>query len=70
LKKYLTRIDSYKTEINVYYSPNDALDKKHAERMRDVKNIILKPIMEGGHAIVKVVRNNGELNSLIKSSFE
>ncbi len=70
LKKYLKKNNSYKTQINIYYSPKDILDKKHAERLKDLNNIILNPIKEGGHAVVKVVRDNGELKSLIKSTFE
>ncbi|MDB4835325.1 hypothetical protein OAH12_01940 [Cyclobacteriaceae bacterium] len=70
LKKYLKRNRLYKTQINIYYSPKDILDKKHAERLKKVNNIALHPIEEGGHAVVKVVRDKGELKSLIKSTFE
>ena len=69
LKKHLSKIQSYKTELNIYYSPNHRLDKKHAERLKNENNVILHSIEEGGHAIVKVVRNNGDLKSLIQRSF-
>ncbi len=68
LKKHLkNNLD--RTQINIYYSPKHKLDKKHAERLKKEKNVILHPIEEGGHFIVKHMRNNGELKSLIKSSF-
>ena len=70
LKKCLKRKASFKTQINIYYSPNHRLDKKHAERLKSETNVILHPIDEGGHSVVKTVRNNGELKSLIKSTFE
>ncbi|MCB9197835.1 MAG: hypothetical protein H6600_05200 [Flavobacteriales bacterium] len=70
LKKYLKKNRSYKTQINIFYSPKDILDKKHAERLKTLNHIILNPIQEGGHEVVKVLRNNGELRSLIKTSFE
>ncbi|WP_179319493.1 hypothetical protein [Winogradskyella helgolandensis] len=70
LKKYLNRNNSYKTQINVYYSPNHRLDKKHAERLSTHSNVVLHPIDEGGHSVVKVVRNNGNLKSAIISAFE
>jgi hypothetical protein len=70
LKKHLKINNSYKTQINIYYSQNHKLDKKHAERLRAENNVNLHPIKQGGHSVVKVVRNNGELKSLIKSTFE
>lgn len=70
LKKHLEMNNSYNTDINIYYSPTDVLDRKHAERMKAQKNITLHQIDKGGHAVVKVVRDNGELKSLITSTFE
>ena len=69
LKKYLKHNSSYQTQIHIYYSLNDKLDKKHAERLGPENNVTLHPIEEGGHAVAKVVRNRGELKSLIKSTF-
>lgn len=69
LKKYLSKNNLYTTELNLYYSSEHILDKKHAERLKNEKNIILHPIKEGGHKVVKIVRDSGELKSLIKSTF-
>ena len=68
LKKYLKKNPNYKTEISLYYSINHRLDKKHSERLRYQKNIVLHPIEEGGHSVVKVLRNNGMLKSILKST--
>lgn len=70
LKKHLSKLKSYKTKINIYYSPNYKLDKKHAERLKTKKNVILHPIQKGGHSIVITARDTGVLSSAIKASFE
>lgn len=70
LKKHLKENNSYNTLIHVYYSPNELLDKKHAERLRSLKNVQLHPIAEGGHSVVKVVRDSGKLKELILKSFQ
>ena len=70
LKKCLRRKKSFKTQIHIYYSPNHVLDKKHAERLKFKTNIILHPIGEGGHSVVKTIRNQGELKTIIKATFE
>lgn len=69
LKKHLSKLKSYKTEIHIYYSPNYSLDKKHAERLKRKKNVILHSIQKGGHSIVVTARDNGILKSAIKASF-
>ena len=70
LKEHLNTNPSYKTQLNIYYSPKHRLDKKHAERLKELKNVILHPIQKGGHEVVKIVRNNGELKDLIISTFD
>jgi hypothetical protein len=64
LKKHLLN-STYKTNINIYYSPFYKLDKIHSERLQNNKNIFLHTISEGGHNIVKTIRDNGELSSII-----
>lgn len=70
LKEYLSQNQAYETELNIYYSAKHRLDKKHAERLKRIKNVRLHPIREGGHGVVKTVRDNGELKSLIQATFE
>lgn len=68
LNSILKKID-YKTAISIYYSPNHRLDKWHAERIQKHNKINLNPIKEGGHGVVKVLRDNGSLKKIIFSSF-
>jgi len=70
LKKYLEENNSYKTQINIYYDPSHMHDRRHAERLGNTNNVILHPIKEGRHAVVKAMRDNGQLKSLLKSAFE
>jgi len=56
----------YETEINIFYSPLDKLDKIHAERLNGFNNIRLHPVFEGGHAVVRTIRDKGILMNLIQ----
>ena len=69
LKKFLNENQSYKTQLNIYYSPKERLDRKHAERLKNTRNVTLHPIQEGGHGVIKTIRDNGQLKKLIKSTF-
>lgn len=69
LKRHLSKVPPYKTKIHIYYSPKYDLDKKHAERLKRKKNIVLHPIQKGGHSVVKTVRDSGDLKLAIKNSF-
>lgn len=70
LKKTLSQNQNFKTELNIYYSPEHRLDKKHAERLKNINNVTLHPVEKGGHGVVQTIRNNGQLKSLIQSTFE
>ena len=67
LKYFLQKIN-YLTEITIFYSVKHRLDKIHSERMKNLKNVKLKPLPEGGHGIVKTMRDSGELFEIIKDS--
>ncbi len=69
LNHYLKKNKPYKTQINIFYSSNHQLDKKHAERLKKRNNITLHSFTDGGHEVVKKLRDSGELKSLIQSSF-
>jgi len=70
LKSHLKRKKGYKTDINIFYSPNHKHDKMHAERLKNNLNVKLFAINEGGHGVVRTVRNNGKLRRLIASTFD
>lgn len=68
LKAHLVN-QTYDTELNIFYSPNHRLDKIHAERMKNISNVTLHSIPEGGHGVVKEVRDSGRLLELIEGAF-
>jgi hypothetical protein len=60
------RAMSYSTIINVHYSTSDRLDRIHAERLRGLSNVRLHAYSEGGHALVKTLRDSGRLREIIE----
>ncbi|MBA3685068.1 MAG: hypothetical protein H0W72_07475 [Planctomycetes bacterium] len=68
LKKHLERT-AYRTRIDLYYSPDHRLDRKHCERLSGSRNVVLHPLAEGGHEVVKAIRDKGQLKELIRSAF-
>ena len=69
LKDFLLKHPVKNTSINLFYSPQHRLDKSHANELKNIKQMHLIPIEKGGHAIVKEVRDRGQLKKLIKDAF-
>ncbi|MFT4803167.1 MAG: hypothetical protein ACJA2S_004807 [Cyclobacteriaceae bacterium] len=59
---------TYRTQIDIYYSPKHRLDKTYANRLKNLPNVNLKPIDKGGHAIIKTIRDEGRLLALINNA--
>lgn len=55
-------------DINIYYDKNEKIDETHARHLMNMKNITLHPYDEGGHGLIRLLRDSGELNSIIASS--
>lgn len=66
LKRHLKRC-GHRTRIRIYYAPPYRLDRIHAERLRHAPHTTLHPMQEGGHAVVRVMRDSGALNELLRS---
>jgi pimeloyl-ACP methyl ester carboxylesterase len=59
------------TEFHIYYCPNGPcgrLDKLHAERMSEFENVTLHLLPEGGHELVKLLRDSGELKGILRDA--
>lgn len=54
--------------IHVHYCEDHRLDRRHAERLRHVPRVRLHPYREGGHALVAVLRDAGELRSILEGA--
>jgi len=70
LKKHLKVNAPYHADIHIYYSSEYRLDKLHAERLASCHNITLHAHTEGGHNVVKAIRNRGDLQGIIKNAFK
>jgi predicted esterase YcpF (UPF0227 family) len=70
LRKVLKKEKNDNCQYTIYYSPHDRLDEIHASRMAGIKNVVLKPCGEGGHGVIKILRDNGTLKKLILESFD
>ena len=68
LKTHFKKIE-YSTSIDIYFSDAHRLDKIHANYLSKTKNVVLHPLREGGHAVVKKLRDNGDLIKIIKETF-
>jgi hypothetical protein len=69
LKKHLQITQEYTCKIDVYYSSKHRLDKLHAERLKSLKNVSLHPYSNGGHGVVKTLRDSGELQLILSGLF-
>ncbi|KAB1064879.1 YqiA/YcfP family alpha/beta fold hydrolase [Salibacter halophilus] len=68
LKAYLKQNQSYKSSILIYFSSSDRLDKIHAERLKLLNGVSTIKVLEGGHTLVKTLRDRGELKRIIEGS--
>lgn len=64
IKLLLKRV-TYSTQIDVYYSTNDKLDKIHAEKLKGQTNINLFPYDKGNHNLIKHLRDEDNLFNII-----
>lgn len=71
-KQYLDLINivksNNKSQINIYYSTEDRLDKIHACRLKKIPNVKLYSYKKGGHSVVKILKRSGELQKIIQKS--
>jgi pimeloyl-ACP methyl ester carboxylesterase len=58
-----------KTKIQIHYCAKHRLDRQHARRMRHFPNVRLHEYAQGGHLLVKLLRNDGRLTEIIRDAF-
>lgn len=54
--------------VRVFYATDCRLDRVHADRLANIRNVELNPLDEGRHQVVKVLRRNGVLQRLLNES--
>ena len=70
MKTLLSKRKNLKTQFNIYYDRNFPVDRKHAERMKKFSNVHLHPEEEGEHGLVKLIRDRGDLQKIIRAAFD
>lgn len=56
------------TKNMIYYSVEDYLDTVHAKRLNGLLNVKLISVEKGGHNVIKILKDSGELLKLIQSN--
>jgi hypothetical protein len=64
LKPLMMRADSA-LKVAIYVSTDDAMDYLHATHLKDVPGVRIFERSGGGHGVVKLLRNNGELPTIM-----
>ncbi len=64
------RSRSTNTEFHVHYGGDGRVDVIHAERLRGIPQVHLHLHPEGGHSLVKKLRDTGELNTILTETLQ
>lgn len=67
LKSVLKKSQSL-THIDIYYSVNSRLDSIHSTRLEGFKNVSLFPFKIGDHNLIRKIRDDGKLLSIINNA--
>jgi pimeloyl-ACP methyl ester carboxylesterase len=59
-----------KTKFHIYFCERDRLDNLHASRMDGCSNLELHKYQEGGHRLVKWLKDRGDLERLIAQALQ
>lgn len=54
-------------QVSIHVSTNDDLDRLHAGRMHDVPGLVIHEHRDGGHRLVKNLRDNGQLATILQA---
>lgn len=68
LRTFLSSRRKFNGTLNLYYSKEEEMDAIHAERLRGLYNVRLHCFTEGGHSLIKHLRDNGSLAKIIVES--
>lgn len=55
--------------MDIFVSTRDRLDKGHANHLAGFDHVRVHEIAEGGHGVVKVLRDEGKLPGLLRGEF-
>jgi hypothetical protein len=61
----LTKTISKTEQIRLFYATDHHLDRLHAEHIETVPGVVLQKFASGGHGLIKELRDNGLLQTII-----
>lgn len=56
-------------KIDIYYSRDDRLDSVHAERLKKLDGVSVHCVANGGHGVVRTLRDEGKLAEIISGKY-
>jgi len=68
LKPLMMRTSS-PSKVSIFVSTDDVLDYVHAMHLKDVPGVRIYERSGGGHEVVKLLRNNGELPAIMSGEY-
>jgi hypothetical protein len=63
----LSSVINNSDKVNIFVSGNQ--DLVHSDNLKDFDNVIIKEYKDGGHNLIKYLRDNGELAKIIRKLF-
>jgi hypothetical protein len=57
-----------RTSVNVYYCTKDKIDVRHVDRIKDVYNVNVFGFNNGGHGVIRTLKDKGILEDLLQAS--
>lgn len=64
--KNILHNSSGETTYHLYYAQLNRIDRIHCERMKNIPKVILHPYEYDQHSLVRYLKNNGQLQNIIK----
>lgn len=58
-----------KRKISIFVSRDDVLDSKHASHVRDMPNVHVYEFTGGGHSLVRMLRDSGQLPVIMSGEY-
>ena len=67
LRPHMSAYAGGRTVYHLHYCAPHRLDSLHAERLGSIPNVVLHGYVHGGHQLIKQLRDNGELELVLRS---
>lgn len=66
LKNYLNSVSTSRLDVDVHVSSAEPLDLEHASYISDIRGVAVSIHPQGGHAVVRHLRDSGQLAEILR----